>query len=402
MSGHQILRQLLMPATVFMIDEAVGNRAPDAAVTILVEGVGRQVFVEEVGRTRRLAHGPPEFRPLVGSIIPVERIKEAALVPVPAKRHGLHEQGFGGDRHPVVPAFAQHPELENKAGPFQPMAGCGAGGAEHFVAAIILVEGPVFVEMLRHAEIQFAGAAADDEIGDAFGLVEVIIVAGHLIGRHQRFGQMHVGVLATVIVDGRPVAVEFLGDSAVLLLPETGFQHIGDIGQHPVGERVADGFGGRGGQKHEGVAITLLGGVHWAGIVHLPEITAMVAVAMSVPEIGHAVVDDIAAARTAKQVADGEAVDHAGGGVDAAHRVVRLQRRALGVQIKKAAGRIEGPVLEEVEKPLGLFYQPLAVPGQCIPVAAVVVVLGHVFLHAICCFGLYPCHRGLSSGSDIS
>lgn len=116
--------------------------------------------------------------------------------------------------------------------------------------------------MLRYTEVQLAGATADDEIGDALRLAEVAIVAGNLIGRHQRFGQVHVGVLAAIILDGGPVPMEFLGDGAVFFFPEAGFQNLGNIGQHLVGQWVADGLGGRGGQKHEGMAITLLGGVH--------------------------------------------------------------------------------------------------------------------------------------------
>ncbi|MNT13095.1 hypothetical protein D3C72_1480520 [compost metagenome] len=108
----------------------------------------------------------------------------------------------------------------------------------------------------------------------------------------------------------------------------------------------------------------------------------MFAIAVLVPEIGHAVIDDIAAARAAKQVADGEAMHHARRGMDAAHGIVCLQRRALGVEIEETAGGIEGAILEEVEKSLGLFHQPLAVPGQGIPVAAVVIVFGHCVLHA--------------------
>lgn len=103
----------------------------------------------------------------------------------------------------------------------------------------------------------------------------------------------------------------------------------------------------------------------------------MLAIAVPVPEVGHAVIDDIAAARTAKQVADGEAMHHAGRSMDAAHGVVWLQRRAFGIEIEEAAGRVEDTILEEIEKSLGLFYQPLAMPGQGVPVAAVVIVLGH-------------------------
>ncbi|MNL09972.1 hypothetical protein D3C87_1307510 [compost metagenome] len=188
----------------------------------------------------------------------------------------------------------------------------------------------------------------------------------------------------------------------MFFFPETRFQNLGDVGQHLVSKRVADSFGGGGGQKHEGVAITLFGGVHRAAIVDLPEITAVLAVTMIVPEVGHAVVDDIAAARPSEQVADGEAMHHACRGMDAAHGIVFLQRRTLGVEIEEAAGGIDGAVLEEVEKPIGLFDQPLAMPWQGVPVPVVVVVLGHFVLHTVCCFGLYPCCINLSSVSEIS
>ncbi len=52
---------------------------------------------------------------------------------------------------------------------------------------------------------------------------------------------MHVRVLASIAaaVDGRPVALEFFGDRALLRLPETIFENFGDIGKHLVGQRMA-------------------------------------------------------------------------------------------------------------------------------------------------------------------
>ncbi len=40
---------------------------------------------------------------------------------------------------------------------------------------------------------------ADDEAGDALGLVEIGGVARRLEGGHQRLGQVHVGVLAAIV-----------------------------------------------------------------------------------------------------------------------------------------------------------------------------------------------------------
>ena len=94
---------------------------------------------------------------------------------------------------------------------------------------------------------------------------------------------MHVGILAAIILDRRPVAVELFIDGAVLLFPEAGFENLGHIGQHGIGQRMTDDLGGGGGEKHEGVAVPLLGGVGRAVVVHLPEVATMLLVAVLVP-----------------------------------------------------------------------------------------------------------------------
>ncbi len=379
----EIVRQFLVPATVLVVEEAVGDGAPDAAIAVFVELVGWQVLVEEMRGTGGLAHRPPQLFRLGGRVVPVQRVKEASLFPVPAKGHGLDEQRFCRHRHPFVLAVSQHPELEDEACPFQPVAGGGAGRAEHFVAAIILVQHPVVVEMLRNAEVQSTCGTADDEVGDALGFRQIGLVAGHFEGCHQRFCQVHVRVLAAILLDGRPVAVEFFRDGAVPFFPKLGVQNLGNIRQHLVGQRMPNGLCGGSRKQHEGVTITLLGGIDRAVLIHLPEISAMLGVAVIVPQIGHAMVDDIAAAGATEQMADGEAMHHAGRHMNAAHRIVRLKWHALPVKIEKAAFWIDGAVLEEVEQTFSLLCQPLPVPGQGAPVCFRVVGLGHAFLRMI-------------------
>ncbi len=123
--------------------------------------------------------------------------------------------------------------------------------------------------MLGNAPADGTGRTADDEIGDAFGLVEIAAVAGCLEGRHQRFRQMHVGILAAVAaaVERLPVLSELLGDRAMAGFPEPAVQDLGDVGKHAVGQRMADRLGGGGGKQHERVAVTLLVGVDRAVIV---------------------------------------------------------------------------------------------------------------------------------------
>ena len=54
-------------------------------------------------------------------------------------------------------------------------------------------------------------------------------------------------------------------------------------------------------------------------VVDAPEVTAMLAVAMTLPQESHAVVDRPVCTRQTKQMRDGEAVDGAGRVVDLAH-----------------------------------------------------------------------------------
>ena len=155
------------------------------------------------------------------------------------------------------------------------VAGGGAGGAEHLVALVVAVDLPGLGEMLGDAPAGGGGGAADDEVGDLFGAVEVEPFAGRLEGGHQRLGQVHVGVLAAVAGDGRPVGGELLGAGAVLAAPRSGCR--GSRRRRQAGARRA---GGRrvmrrgGGEEHEGVAVGLLAGVDRAGVVHRPEVAA--------------------------------------------------------------------------------------------------------------------------------
>ena len=80
-----------------------------------------------------------------------------------------------------------------------------AEGAEHVGAAIFEIDRPIGVVMLGHAPAGGAGAPVQDEIGDALGPRQEIGLARRLEGRHQRFGQVHIGVLAAIVAERRPV-----------------------------------------------------------------------------------------------------------------------------------------------------------------------------------------------------
>ena len=161
-------------------------------------------------------------------------------------------------------------------------------------------------------------------------------VAGRLEGRHQRFGQVHVGVLAAIVGERRPVLVELLGARAVRLVPEARLENLRDVGEQRVGVGMADAFGARRRQQDEGVAIGELVALARAVVVERPEIAAVLGVAMALADRLHAVIDDVGGAGPAEQMGDGEAMDHARRLVQRPHAVAR-QRPAARVEIGEAA-----------------------------------------------------------------
>jgi hypothetical protein len=153
----------------------------------------------------------------------------------------------------------------------------------------------------------------------------------------------------------------------VALFPELFFDHLCDIGEHLVGQRMAGAFGGGGGEEDEGVAVALLRVVGITGVVGLPEIAAVLSVAVTLPEIAHAVVHDVGRAWSSEQVADGITMHHAGAGMDAAGGIIDAKRLAIARQVVEAALRVDGRTLEEIEQAVGLCQQPLAMIGAGAP-----------------------------------
>ncbi len=240
-------------------------------------------------------------------------------------------------------------------------------GTEHLVAEIALVDHPVAVKMLGHAKTVLAGLAPDDQVGDPLSLVEIAAFACRLEGGHQRLGQVHVGVLPVIGGDHRPVGVELLGNGAVLLFPEFGFEDLGHVGQHLGGERVPEQLGAGGSEQHEGVAIALLPPIARPVIVDGPEVTASLGVAMPLPQELHAVVDDLVGAGAPQETPDDEAMHHARRRMDAAHRVRSVQRLAGRIEVEEAALRVESAILEEPEQPVGLLQEPAPVIATVAP-----------------------------------
>ncbi len=297
---------------------------------------------------------------------------EAAFGNVPTIGDRVVKELLGGGRNPIELAATQLPDLQQEPRPFQGMAGCSAIGPEHRAAGIVTVELPIGGEMLGDAPAILCRMAADDEIGDALGHAQIGAVMGRLEGGHQGLGQMHVGILAAILVIGLPVAGEFLGRGAMLLFPEALGEHGRDIGQQAIGIGMASQFGAGCRQQHESMAIGLLGVVCRAVLADPPEIAAMPGVAMALPEIPHAMIDHGIGAGPAEQIGNGEAMGHAGGGMQqaaggCASRKSRWKRLAGIIQIEEATARIDTALLEEGEDVFGLLQQPIAVAGKAGP-----------------------------------
>ncbi len=145
---------------------------------------------------------------------------------------------------------------------------------------------------------------------------------------------MHVRVLAAIAAEPPPVASELFRRCAVLLFPKAILDDTGDIGEQPVGVRMASDLGGSCGEQHESVAIGLLGVIGGPLVTGGPEVAAVGGVAVAGPQVVHAVVDHGVRTRPAHQLGDGVAVDHSRRGMDlAGSRGFRVERRPA------AAGR---------------------------------------------------------------
>ncbi len=211
-----------------------------------------------------------------------------------------------------------------------------------------------------------AGHPPQNEIGDALGLVEIGALAGRLERRHQRLGQVHVGILAAIGRDRRPIGGELLGARAMRRLPEPPVDDFADVGEQPIGLGMPDDLRARGGEQHEGVAIGELVALARAVVVERPEIAAVDAVAMAIEQRLDAVVDKIVRAGAPEQMADRKAMNHAGGRMERAGALAG-DRMARVVKRVEAAGRVERLAFEEREQAVGLAEQPAAVAGVAPP-----------------------------------
>ena len=350
-----------------LVDHMGDEEAPDAPVPFFIRRVGLD-GAERSGGADALGAGPPIAIRLIRPVAPVERVVEAAKLPVPADRCRLAEQLCRGFDHPCLTAASELPELDKQAAPFERMAGGRAARAEHRIALIVPVDLPILGEMFGDPPALVAGVAIDDQGRDALRLVEIATLARRLEGRHQRFGEMHVGVLAAISSHRRPIGIVFFRGRAGRLVPESVLDHLRHVGKQTRRVGMPHAHRRRGGEQDEGMAVSLLRRVGGFLVIHAPEIAAVLSVAHSLPQERHAMVDDAVGAWKPEQMRDGEAMHHARCVVHPPVRAfvsgLRRERPRVLIQREEAARRIEGGKLEEVEEGAGVVDEPQPVRRQ--------------------------------------
>ncbi len=123
------------------------------------------------------------------------------------------------------------------------------------------------------------------------------------------------------------------------------------------------------------MAIGLLGIVGRPAVTDPPEVSAMIRVAMTVPQELHPVIDDDVRARPAHQVRDRERMHDSGrceqiAGGRGAGAVAWRRGPPFVVEIVETAERIDDVALEKREQAVGLLKEPGAMAGQVHPPGA--------------------------------
>ena len=372
--GRSAIVELRMPAAIDTVDEAGGDEIPDAAVPVLEHGVA--------GRPRA-AHGPRRCPRSTATSSDrgcaarrtIRACSRSRPSPCPSPRR--RPAGTARRMPPAArrAAAAEFPELEQQAGPFQPVAGRRAIGAEHGAAGILRVEVPARLEMLGQPPARGAGMPVDDEVGDALGHAQILVVAGRLEGRHQRLGEVHVGVLPAIGPSGLQSRENSSATAPCCSSQNRVIEHLGDVGEEPVGVGMArrPWRSTRRGARRRGHRPAWCR--RWVRHSRRPRDSRPARVAVAVPDEVHAVVDDGVRAGPSHQVGDGEAVDHAGRRMELARgpapgRESRRHRASRGVEIVEATRGIQA-VLEEIQQAVRLPQQPVPVRRQRGPVAGV-------------------------------
>src|SRR5208337_2003950 len=224
---------LRSPSSVLSVDEACSDEAPNPPIPFFVD----RSAVDGVHKSRcphAFATRPPVPVAYMRSAVPTQSVVEAARDLVPSFRNSLGKERLGAGGKPVQLALPELPQLEQQARPLQPVARRRPVGTKHRAARIISVDLPVLREMLRQTPSAFRRAAANNEIGDPFSHAKVSRIRGRFERRHERFRQVHVGVLAPITIVGAPVAPEFLRGGAELFFPETLADHARNVVQQPL------------------------------------------------------------------------------------------------------------------------------------------------------------------------
>src|SRR5208337_3951432 len=281
---------LRSPSSVLSVDEACSDEAPNPPIPFFVD----RSAVDGVHKSRcphAFATRPPVPVAYMRSAVPTQSVVEAARDLVPSFRNSLGKERLGAGGKPVQLALPELPQLEQQARPLQPVTRRRPVGTKHRAARIIPVDPPILREVLRQTPSAFRCAAANNEVGDPFSHAKVCRICGSFEGRHKRFGQMHVRVLAAIGIAREPVSREFFRGSAELFFPEAFADHGRNVVQQSLCVGMASSLCTRGGKKHKSMAIGLLRAVRRLIVTDSPVVAAELSITMAIPQEMHSMVD---------------------------------------------------------------------------------------------------------------
>jgi hypothetical protein len=112
-----------------------------------------------------------------------------------------------------------------------------------------------------HHVVGQRGLAHRDVVRQRFGAQQVGAVAGRFKRGDQRFAGVHIGVLAAIAVQVRPVGAGLVGVQAVLRVPEALLHQLKGFVDPRRGLRFAGHQRVAVGQQHEGQAVAVVGAV---------------------------------------------------------------------------------------------------------------------------------------------
>ncbi|CAM2147777.1 hypothetical protein PT2222_10287 [Paraburkholderia tropica] len=354
-----------IPRAIAMIDEMLPAVAPDLVVPV-PEALVAGALAEQRGGGEGLGLDPEILVVIADGVVGPEAVVEAAVIVVPGVHHGRVEQLDRARQQPRQRTMTF--ENQQQLGPLGLVARLETPRAEDVRAVFLVVvpvDRPVGVKVLPDQPLREPRLTQRDVRRDALGAVEIDQMAGRLVGREQRLGGVHVGVLAAIAGD-LPVGARFVGIEARRAVPEAMFHQLEGGGDHRLRFFDAGHRGVRVSEQHEGEAVAVARGVERALLAVAPVDLPVVALELRVPmhfaQELQAVARVVEMLRLAGFAVRHRVVEHVAA---AAHEMARMRvvdRAVVAEIVEEAARRVVHVGRVEAQRVGDMAEQEGAVP----------------------------------------